>query len=75
MDLTDLYQKGESLLRQKDIGLVLDGVETGFILDHDRRVLDRYTFNQRCIDAVEASTGCHVLGVELATPVLKRPGA
>lgn len=70
MELTDLYQKGESLLRQKDIGLLLDGVETGFILDHDRRVLDRYTFNQQCIDAVEARTGCHVLGVELATPVI-----
>jgi len=70
VELTDLYQKGESLLRQKDIGLLLDGVETGFILDHDRRVLDRYTFNQQCIDAVEARTGCHVLGVELATPVI-----
>ena len=70
VELTDLYQKGESLLRQKDIGLLLDGVETGFILDHDRRVLDRYTFNQQCIDAPEANTGCHVLGVELATPVI-----
>lgn len=65
MDLTDLYEKGEGLLRQKDIGLLLDGVETGFILDHDRRVLDRYTFSQHCIDAVEANTGCHVLGVYL----------
>jgi len=64
VELTDLYQKGESLLRQKDIGLLLDGVETGFILDHG------YTFNQQCIDAVEARTGCHVLGVELATPVI-----
>lgn len=70
MDLTDLYEKGEGLLRQKDIGLLLDGVETGFILDHDRRVLDRYTFSQHCIDAAEANTGCHVLGVELATPVI-----
>jgi 4-hydroxymandelate oxidase len=70
MDLTELYQKGEELLRQRDIGVFLDSVETGFILSHDRRVLDRYTFRQRCIDAVESNTGCNVLGVELSTPVI-----
>jgi isopentenyl diphosphate isomerase/L-lactate dehydrogenase-like FMN-dependent dehydrogenase len=68
--LTELYQKGEDLLRQRDIGVFLDGVETGFILPHDRRVLDRYTFRQRCIDAVEPNTRCQVLGAELATPVI-----
>jgi isopentenyl diphosphate isomerase/L-lactate dehydrogenase-like FMN-dependent dehydrogenase len=70
MELTDLYRKGEDLLRQRDIGFLLDGVETEFSLTHDRRVLDRYTFRQQCIDAVEATTGCHVLGVELATPIV-----
>jgi len=50
--------------------VLLDGVETGFILTHDRTILDRYTFRQRCIDALEASTRCNVLGVELATPVI-----
>lgn len=70
MDLTDLYEKGEALLRQSDIGLLLDGVETGFILKHDRRILDRYTFNQQCIGAVEASTRCHALETDLATPVI-----
>jgi 4-hydroxymandelate oxidase len=70
MDLTELYQKGEELLRQRDIGVFLDSVETGFILTHDRRVLDRYTFRQRCIDAVESNTGCNVLGIKLSTPVI-----
>jgi len=69
-ELTDLYKKGEERLRQRDIGFLLDGVETGFILNHDRLVLDRYTFKQQCIDAAEASTTCHVLGVELATPII-----
>ena len=26
MELTDLYQKGEELIRQRDIGVLLDGV-------------------------------------------------
>jgi hypothetical protein len=56
MDLTELYKKGEELLRKRDIGVFLDGVETGFILSHNRRVLDRYTFRQQCIDAVKSNT-------------------
>jgi isopentenyl diphosphate isomerase/L-lactate dehydrogenase-like FMN-dependent dehydrogenase len=70
VELTDLYQKGEKLLRTKDIGFLLDGVETGFILAHDRRILDRYTFRQQCLDAIEATTQCHVLGLKLSTPVI-----
>ena len=70
MDLTELYQKGEELLRKRDIGVFLDGVETGFILSHNRRVLDRYTFRQRCIDAVKSNTHCKVLGIDLSTPVI-----
>jgi len=70
MELTEIYEKGERLLRQRDIGFLLDGVETGFVLKHDRLVLDRYTFRQQCIDAGEATTGCHVLGVKLCTPVI-----
>ena len=68
--LSDWHQKGEELLRKRDIGIFLDGVETGFILSHNRRVLDRYTFRQRCIDAVKSETHCKVLGVELSTPVI-----
>ncbi len=70
MDLTELYQQGEELLRKKEIGVYLDSVETGFIPSHDRRILDRYTFRQRCIDAVEPDMRCNVLGVELSTPVI-----
>jgi isopentenyl diphosphate isomerase/L-lactate dehydrogenase-like FMN-dependent dehydrogenase len=70
MELTEIYERGEKLLRQRDIGFLLDGVETGFVLRHDRLILDRYTFHQQCIDAKVAATGCHVLGVELSTPVV-----
>jgi len=70
MELTELYERGEALLRQRDIGLLLEGAETGFVLAHDRRILDRYTFRERCIDAAVAGTGCTVLGVELSTPVI-----
>jgi len=70
MGLTDLYRKGERILREKEYGWVLDAVETGFILEHDRRILDRYTFRPRYIGGVEPKTACRVLGVELATPVI-----
>jgi isopentenyl diphosphate isomerase/L-lactate dehydrogenase-like FMN-dependent dehydrogenase len=70
MDLTDLYQQGETLLRQRDIGLLLDGVETGFVLSHDRKILDQYTFKEGCIDAVSATSECQVLGRAFSTPVI-----
>lgn len=70
MRLTEIYQKGKENLRNRDIGFSLDGVETEFVLNNNRLVLDRYTFNQRCIDGVEASTKCSFLGVELSTPVI-----
>ena len=70
MELTEIYQEGEKLIRQKDFGVILNGVETGYILKHDRLVLDRYTFKQGCIDARAAETDCQVLGVKLSTPVI-----
>jgi isopentenyl diphosphate isomerase/L-lactate dehydrogenase-like FMN-dependent dehydrogenase len=70
MDLAELYQKGREILSQKPYGELLAGVETEFDMIHDRRVLDHYTFRMRCIDAAEARTSCHVLGVDLATPVV-----
>ncbi len=71
MDLTEIYQKGEASIKERDIGFLIDGVETEFILTHDRRVIDRYTFRQKCIDGIdEVSTACTLLGVELSTPVI-----
>jgi len=70
MELTEIYQKGEKLIAQRDFGITLDAVETGFILKHDRLILDRFTFRQACVDAVVAQTRCQVLGVELSTPVI-----
>ena len=70
MELTEIYRKGEAFFRDKDYGRLLEYVETGFIRENDRRVLDRFTLRQRCIDATEASTACRVAGVELAAPVV-----
>jgi isopentenyl diphosphate isomerase/L-lactate dehydrogenase-like FMN-dependent dehydrogenase len=70
MELTEIYEKGEALLRQKDFGWLLGAVETGFVPVHDRKVLNRYTFREYCIDASESSTACRVMGVELSTPVI-----
>jgi isopentenyl diphosphate isomerase/L-lactate dehydrogenase-like FMN-dependent dehydrogenase len=70
MELTEIYDNGKAILKDRDIGFLLDGVETEFVMKNNRRILDRYTFRQRCIDGVEAATHCSVLGVELATPVI-----
>jgi len=70
MDLTEIYEKGVAYFRQKEFGRLMGYVETGFISDNDRRILDRFTFRQQCIDAKEASTECAVLGVSLSTPVV-----
>lgn len=70
MTLTEIYETGETALREREIGMMLDGVETGFVLSHDRRVLDRFTFRQQCIDGVDPVMDCDVLGVKLATPVI-----
>jgi isopentenyl diphosphate isomerase/L-lactate dehydrogenase-like FMN-dependent dehydrogenase len=70
MGLTDIYQKGKKILGEKEFGWVLDAVETGFIFEHDRRILDRYTFRPHYIDGVVPKTTCRILDVELATPVI-----
>lgn len=70
MHLSEIYENGQKILSEKDYGFTLQGVETGFVLANNRRILDRYTFYQRCIDGVDASTDCHVLGVALSTPVI-----
>ena len=70
MELTEIYEKGEKVLREREIGVLLDGVETEFVVANNRRILDRYTFRQQCIDGVNPATNCNVLGIELSTPVI-----
>jgi len=70
MGLTEIYQEGKKILRGKEFGWLLDAVETGFIPEHDRRILDRYTFRPHYIDGTEPTTTCQVLDVELTTPVI-----
>lgn len=73
MELTELYQKGQEILRRKPYGRMQNGVETEFDIPHDRAVLDSYTFRLKCIDGTEASTDCRVMGVPLSTPVIMSP--
>ena len=70
MGLTEIYKKGKKILGKKEFGRALGAVETGFIPDHDRRILDRYTFRPQYIDGVEPKTSCRILDVELTTPVI-----
>ena len=70
MELTEIYKIGEKKLRGRDIGRLLNGVETEFVIANNRRILDQYTIRQRCIDGMEANTACRVLGVDLKTPVI-----
>ena len=70
MGLADIYKKGETELRMRDIGFLLDGVETEFVISNNRRILDQYTIGQRCIDGVMPTTECTVLGVDLKTPII-----
>lgn len=70
MALAEIYANGERILRGREIGWLLDGVETEFVLGHNRKILDQYTFRQQCIDGVQPNTRSQALGVELATPVI-----
>jgi isopentenyl diphosphate isomerase/L-lactate dehydrogenase-like FMN-dependent dehydrogenase len=70
VELTEIYHKGEAFFREKDFGRLLGYVETGFMRDSDRQILDRFTFRQQCIDTHEASTKCSLLGITLSTPVI-----
>lgn len=70
MRLTEIYAKGRAFFEGKDYGRLLDYVETGFIEQNDRAMIDRFTIRQRCIDAAEATAECSVLGVDLAAPIV-----
>jgi len=70
MDLTEIYETGKKALKERDIGFLLDGVETEFVMRNNRTVIDRFTFRQHCIDGTDPGTRCEVLGVELSTPVI-----
>jgi isopentenyl diphosphate isomerase/L-lactate dehydrogenase-like FMN-dependent dehydrogenase len=71
MELTEIYHKGKEYLVQRKLDFVFGGVETGWVVENNRRVIDSYMFRQRCIDApAAASTEVTFLGVELKTPVI-----
>lgn len=70
MNLSEIYQNGKAFFKSKEYGRLLGYVETGFIEAHDRRIVERYTFRQKGVDATVARTGVRVLGVDLATPVV-----
>jgi 4-hydroxymandelate oxidase len=67
----DIMVKGEQKIR--DLGLygpVVAGVETGFILRHNRDVLDRFVFEQAAINAEVADTKMEMFGNRFDTPVM-----
>jgi len=71
MELGEIYKKGKETLLAKDIGVFLGGVETEFVMRHNRRIMDGYTFRQKAIDAAPApETGLEVLGLTFGTPVI-----
>ena len=70
MKLTEIYKQGKHYFKKKEFGFLLDYVESGFIRKHDRRIIDHYTFRQKCIDAQPADTSCRVLGLKFKTPVI-----
>ncbi len=70
MELSELYERGEKAIRRKEFGFLLDGVETQYILKHDREIIDGYKFSPGYIDAVESESSCTVLGIDFDTPVI-----
>lgn len=70
MKLSEIYENGHKALAEKKLEASLEGVETGFVLANNRRVIERYTFLQQCINTVEPTTAVTVMGVELKTPVI-----
>ncbi len=68
--LTEILEKGKKILAEKDFSLLLEGVETGFVLKNNRAIFEKYTFRQQAIDAQTPDLTCEVLGVTLATPII-----
>lgn len=71
MDLSEIYLKGKDILGKQKIGFTLGGVETGWVMENNLRIMDHYAFQQKAVDAPpRANTEVSVLGVELRTPVI-----
>jgi len=71
MHLSHMYKMGKEALEEKEFGIFLRGVETEFVLLNNRKIMERYTFRQRAIDACpEPDTKVEILGVSLQTPVI-----
>lgn len=67
----DIVEKGEN--RITELGLydaVVAGVESGFVLRHNREVFDRYVFEQAVINAEFSETKIELFGKVFETPVM-----
>jgi 4-hydroxymandelate oxidase len=67
----DIMEKGEK--RIGELGLydeVIAGVETEFNIRYNRRVFERYVFEQAAINAESSDTGIEVFGKVFETPVM-----
>lgn len=70
MTLDEIYEKGQQILNSKALGFNLRGVETEFVLRHNREAFDRFVFLQRAIGSAEACTDTKLLDVPLAMPIV-----
>jgi 4-hydroxymandelate oxidase len=71
MDLGEIYTRGKEILLGQKIGFTLGAVETGWVMENNRRVLNSYALRQKSIDAPSAAaTDVTVLGRNLKTPVI-----
>jgi len=70
MTLSDVYERGAEILESKRLGFMLRGVETEYVMRNNEEIFKKYRFQQKTIDAAEASTKTKLLNVELQTPIV-----
>ena len=70
MTLTEIYEKAPKALADKGIEFSVAGVETEFLMRHNREIFQRFRFRQKAINTIEVSTATKLLDVELGTPIV-----
>ena len=71
MDLSEIYSRGKDILQAQKIGFTLDGVETGWVRENNRKIFNGFAFRQKAIDAPSAAaTDVEILGIKLQTPII-----
>ncbi len=67
----DIMEKGEKKIRELGFyEAVIAGVETGFIIRHNRDIFDRFVFEQAAINAEFSQTTIDMFGKVFETPIM-----